>query len=338
MTSEHESGDDTHVVIPVSGNDEVVKIPIISELLIVAVILLLVFGGGVVAYFSDHDSDTVSVQPNTPTITTPPVIDTPEVVDPFANVLISAEAAFVFDAKTERVLYQKNADKQLPLASLTKLMTALVTYEVLGDEALVPITVAALAQDGNGLVGGEIFDRATLLDLVLLTSSNEGAFALAAAAGKAIAPNGDANTFVEAMNIMANELSLSQTYFRNPTGLDLSTTEAGAFGSARDVAFLTDHILNVYPAILEQTTKPYSYVENQSGTARTAYNTNQYVDEIPGIIGSKTGYTDLAGGNLAVAFNASLDRPIIIVVLGSTRSKRFSDTLTLVEAAQAAVQ
>lgn len=325
--------------VPIEGDDAVVRIPIRSELLIVAAILILIFGGGALLSnkppLERKESQVISTLPALEA----DEIKEPEVfVDPFLDISVVATSAFVFDTKTQRVLFQKNPDEQLPLASLTKLMTAALTYEVLENNDAVPITLDALRQDGYGLSENEVYEAETLLDLVLLTSSNEGAYALAAAAGAQLADGGSADTFVKAMNIKAEELNLTQTYYRNPTGLDISRDEAGAYSSARDTAFLMEHILMSYPQVLEKTADLYSYVENQAGSARTAYNTNQYVDEIPGIISSKTGFTDLAGGNLVVAFNAAVDRPIIVVVLGSTRSQRFTDTLALVAAAQDAVQ
>ncbi len=78
-------------------------------------------------------------------------------------------------------------------------------------------------------------------------------------------------------------------------------------------------------------------IYNTDGEYHDAINTNDIVSRIPNLIGSKTGYTDLAGGNLTVAFDAGFDRPIIITVLGSSREERFTDVLKLVNAVQEAV-
>ncbi len=139
--------------------------------------------------------------------------------------------------------------------------------------------------------------------------------------------------FVAAMNIRAEELSLHSLSFHNPTGLDRSSTQAGAYGSARDVSFLMEYILEQYPDLLISTTRPSDRIFNTSGAYHDAENTNAIVSEIPNLLGSKTGYTELAGGNLTVAFDAGYNRPIIVTVLGSTRSGRFSDVTTLIEAA-----
>jgi D-alanyl-D-alanine carboxypeptidase len=86
--------------------------------------------------------------------------------------------------------------------------------------------------------------------------------------------------------------------------------------------------------LLARTQEEQTRVYSQDGIYHDAVNTNYYIDEIPGIIGSKTGYTDLAGGNLVVAFDAGLNRPIIISVLGSTRQERFTDVMKLVAEVQ----
>jgi len=214
-------------------------------------------------------------------------------------------------------------------------MTALVAHELLEEQSDVTISDQAIHQIGDsGLLLGETFDRVTLSDLVLMSSSNDGAYAIAAAAGGLLQEEDTANAFVHAMNIRAEELNLHDTYFRNPTGLDISETEGGGYGSAKDIAFLMEYIVVHQPDLLASTQEDQTRVYSQDGIYHDAVNTNYYIDEIPGIIGSKTGYTDLAGGNLVVAFDAGLNRPIIISVLGSTRQERFTDVMTLLTEVQ----
>ncbi len=309
--------------------------PVVRQLLLVGGVLLLIFGGGIYQQVKHRD-----IQSETAVMDTGAASSTSsQSVDQFANITITAKAAFVFDTQTQKVLYTKNADESLPLASLTKLMTATLAYEVLADTDTVTITPDAIWQDGNsGFEPGDIFTRQTLSDLTLQSSSNDGAFALAVAAGNALTQGGGAAAFVKAMNIKASELSLTNTYFRNPTGLDVSATEAGAYGSARDMAFLMQYIITTYPNLLQSTTDAADVFQSQAGLVYQSTNTNHDTDSIPRLIGSKTGYTDLAGGNLTVAFDASVNHPIIVVVLGSTYSKRFTDVETLVTAAMHSVQ
>lgn len=327
--------------IPITGSDEVMRIPVFSQLAVLAVIMLLIFGTGYIPKILAR----LTPPPATPAETVTPnnqyttATNTLEVVNPFSAIALAAESVFVWDPTTDRVLYELNPDEQLPLASVTKLMTALVTHELVATTDPIAITTEAINQDGaSGLLPGESFSLQNLSDLVLLSSSNDGAYALAQTVGALLAPDGDASTFVAAMNIRAEELGLTQTYFRNPTGLDITEDEAGAYGSARDIAFLLEYILINQPGILEETAKTNTVLVNTAGATHAVQNTNQYVDDIAGIIGSKTGYTELAGGNLAVAFDAGVNRPVIIVALGSTRYGRFQDILQLTDAARTAIQ
>lgn len=321
--------------IAVESSDEVQSIPIFSQLAVLAVILLLVFGVGLAPQFIASQSSDTEEQPAATVVAKE--ADAP-VIDPFAQVAIIGTSGFVLDVATQRVLWSENPDAQLPLASVTKVMTALIAHELFTPETTITISETAINQDGtSGLSAGESFNLRTLSDLILLTSSNDGAYAVAESIGVALDPDDPAGAFVQAMNIRAQELGLSQTYFRNPTGLDVTEQAAGAYGSARDMAILLQHIVREYPAILEATQTRVSTLQTESGFTHTAHNTNPYVDQIPGLIGSKTGYTELAGGNLVVAFEAGVNRPVIVVVLGSTQSGRFSDVQTLAEAAQAAV-
>lgn len=313
-------------------------LPVARQLLLLGSILFLLLGGSLLSYFDTPEKErlpaqviTEEIAPDEPTEVTSKEL---HIIEPI-TADITAQNAFVWDVVGKRALYQKDPDEQVPLASITKLMTALVAEELLTQKTAIPITISAIRQSGeSGFYDGEQFAMQELLDLTLMTSSNDGAYALAAAAGSLLKDDGDANTFVQAMNIRAEELGLTQTYFRNPTGLDISSTESGGYGSARDASFLMEYILTAEPEILERTRESYVRIDNAVGNYHESENTNHIVNRLPGLIGSKTGYTDLAGGNLVVAVDIGLNRPVIITVLGSTRSERFNDVATLVNALQ----
>jgi len=264
-------------------------------------------------------------------------IATTTVPSPFSDLALDARAAIVWDIALSRPLYSRNADAQLPLASLTKLMTALVAHERLSPPVTLTIAPSALSPEGdNGLQAGEEWRLRDLIGFTLVVSSNDGARALAAAAGlggktSEIASFSEAlETFVAAMNERAGELGLTQTYFLNESGLDASEAVSGGYGSAHDVAWLLDEALGEIPDELEMTRTEALAVRSLSGVVHDAENTNEATNRIPALIGGKTGYTDLAGGNLAIVFDAGLARPIAIVVLGSTQAGRFSDVERLV--------
>jgi len=271
-----------------------------------------------------------------------------EKVDPFSNIDIEARSAIVWDVINNRAIYSKNPNLPLPLASLTKVMTALTADQILGNSSKVQIKQQYLEPDGDSkLLAGDTWKSRDLSDFTLITSSNDGALALASVAESEINDGiqSDLNIsaednipgFIDAMNETASKVGLSNSKFYNEHGLDEEADRGGAYGSAKDMAKLVQYILKYRPSLLEATR--YKNLEFASNDMRyDAENTNLYLDKIPDVLASKTGYTDLAGGNLVVAFDAGLNRPIIISVLGSSQEGRFSDTLKLVDASQKYLQ
>lgn len=253
----------------------------------------------------------------------------------FSKLDLGARAVYVYDMINYRELFSRNGDAQLPLASLTKIMMAVTALSLLPDSTVVTVNSAFLSSEGDsGLYGNERWRFKDLLDLTLLESSNDGANAIAAVAG-AVSRGGvpddwGREQFVAIMNKKAVELGLTQTYFLNPTGLDESNFLSGGYGSARDIATLFSYAISAYPMMFEATQYENREFNSLSSIKHRVKNTNTFVSKIPSLLGSKTGYTDLAGGNLAIAFNAGLNRPIVISVLGSTEEGRFEDAEKLV--------
>lgn len=260
----------------------------------------------------------------------------------FTDVALQAKAAYVFDMREHKAIFEKNKDMQLPLASLTKLMTALVATDLVPRDSHITIRKEFLEEEGdNGLRPGESWKLKDLLDFSLIVSSNDGARSLASVIGATHINTTDYDLgrkdFIAAMNERAKKLGMTQTYFLNESGLDETPTQSGAYGSAQDVADLLQYLISNRPQVLEATTYPATTISSQSEN-HTAKNTNIDIKEIPGLLASKTGYTALAGGNLAVAFDAGLEHPIVIVVLGSTQDGRFTDVDTLVKATMNYIQ
>lgn len=249
---------------------------------------------------------------------TPPLIQ-----NPFSAVTLEANAAIVYDVPTGAVLYEKNGDRPHELASLTKLMTAFIVFEHGSEWDQVTVDAAALATEGDsGLVIGEVWRATDLAAFTLVTSSNDGAQAIANTYG-----HGDG--FVDAMNAQAATLGLSSMVFHNPTGLDENTLTSGAYGTARDVAVLTHKTYHASPELVSYTTQPLRRFESLSGLVHDAHNTNAPLSQLSGLRASKTGFTDLAGGNLASLYSMGLGHEVVIVVLGSSIDGRFADTQTL---------
>ena len=257
--------------------------------------------------------------------------------DLFDDITLEARAAYVYDIGSQKTLFAKNAEVQLPLASLTKGMTALVVRTHLSADATITIFEDDLSEEGDsGLSAHEVFSYDDLSDMMLSVSSNDGARALARSVGMSIKTDDISlktgrGRFIDAMNTVARELALTQTFFQNETGLDESIYTAGAYGSAHDMALLYAHIVKEFPDMIEATT--YSSLIVSSDTrVHTVHNTNMIAGDIPGLSASKTGFTDLAGGNLVIVFEPEPLHPVAIVVLGSSREGRFSDMRALIAA------
>lgn len=256
--------------------------------------------------------------------------------DIFSDIVITAKGAVVVDLENNTTLYAHNPDAQLPLASLVKIPLALVVVESLSPNAVVTIPRDTAPYGSvERLAKGEKWSVKDIIDFTLLASSNVGAEILAEAADNAIrtrypeAPGGSAALW--RMNDLARELGLNHTYFLNVSGLDESSTLSGAYGSARDMATLYAYAASSHPSIFSETARDGILLTSTNGQGETvAYNTNEALDDIPGLIMGKTGITDLAGGNLAVVFEIAPAHPIVVVVLGSTRSGRFEDVRRLV--------
>lgn len=248
---------------------------------------------------------------------------------------ILAESAIVYDLTAKKVLYDKNAEVSLPLASITKIMTAVTALEAVPSDTIITIEPEDLTVEGDsGLYASEKWRLDDLLGLILIQSSNDGAFAVSSAVGKIEGgvEEGDIgrDVFTDLMNRVAKKIGLSQSFFSNATGLDLSPGIAGAYGSAHDIALLMGYAVSKYSDVFSDTKYTSLKYKSESGFFHTAVNTNASINDIPLIMASKTGFTDLAGGNLAVVFDAGLNRPIVVVVLHSTEDGRFKDTKELV--------
>jgi len=257
----------------------------------------------------------------------------------FDNINLEAKAAYVFDIQKNQVVYENNQNTQLPLASLTKLMTALTAIKLIPTNSKITIKKEFIDYNGDekGITANESWTLKDLLDFSLITSSNDGMRSVASAIGSQILNSTDYSMgrkeFVTKMNENAKSLGLTQTYYINESGLDEGKVNGG-YGSAENIAQLMEYMLKNYPQILEATKYPVTKINSLSKT-HTAVNTDTAIEKIPNLIASKTGYTDIAGGNLAVIFDASIGRPIVIVVLGSSENGRFEDVKTLVQASLA---
>lgn len=255
-------------------------------------------------------------------------IATTTVPDTFANIAINAKAGIVYDLTNGKTLYEKNADAQLPLASLTKLLTVYAAVSGLGEDATVTVPADALQVGSPRMLReGQVWKVRDLARITLTGSLNDGATALAEAAA------GARNITVPALLVeTASALHLSQTYAVNGSGLDVNANVSGGYGSARDMAILAGALTAAAPDIASATTDGDVSATSLGGTTLKVANTNPGVSYAPHLLLSKTGLTDLAGGNLVLVFDAGIGHPIAVVVMGSTEKERFTDADSLVAA------
>jgi len=253
----------------------------------------------------------------------------------FRALPLEGQAVVVWDANDSRVLYGKEETAQLPLASLTKLMLAYAGDQVIDRNTLVTVTGKDLAEEGSsGIMAGERFRYDDLRSATLVASLNDGANAISRTMGEILkkneSPSRQKLAGVTLMNTSARSLGLEQTIFYNEDGLDLGAGQPGALGSAKDMAKVFSALLAEYPESLTPTTKDGYILRSLSGQAYQYWNTNQRLSDVPQVLGSKTGYTALADGNLAIAFSRE-GHKIVVVILGSSKEGRFDDVKRVVD-------
>lgn len=239
---------------------------------------------------------------------------------------IEAESWALMDAESGKYLEGENQDEQLPLGSVTKIMSALVVLdEGIDLEEEVVISSEAESYVGNtysnvGLIAGE---RVTVRDLLvasMVASGTEAVYALAEYAG-----DGSVENFVGMMNDKASELGLENTNFETPAGLDT----AGNYSSGRDVAILSRAALQ-YPLFAEIVAQQEATISTQNRGIEI-FNTNQLLTTYPPTTGIKTGTTPQGGASLASSAEAN-DESFVGVILGAEDStERFRASQEILE-------
>lgn len=258
--------------------------------------------------------------------------------DLFENLKLEAESAVVVDLSDDKIIFKKNSDAERPLASLTKLVTASVVYEIGGDllrEGVIsiPITSDAILQEGDdGFLAGESFNAGDLQDAMLVKSSNDAAYALSAWAKKNEG-TGDNSWFINEMNMLVSRLGLQKTYFLNSTGLDIDDRISGSYGTAGEMVRLFSWLVKNRLDVIAATSRSQIAFFSNQGKRHVFDSSAGPIMQIPELIAAKTGYTDLAGGNLVFAFGSGPGRQFAAVVLGSSYNGRFEDAIKLYEAA-----
>lgn len=227
---------------------------------------------------------------------------------------ITAKIAFVFETTRQKILWQKDGlHEERPIASLTKIMTALVTMDNAKLNDIFTVSKKAVQTPGElgGLVVGEQLTAENLLYALLVESSNDAAVALAENIASSTKQD-----FVVLMNQKAKVLGLVSTTFTDPSGLD-----AGNRSSAWDLNILMQEFLK-YP-ILQKITQTAAFdfksVDNKFSHHLTS--TDKLLGQHPEIIAGKTGYTEEAGNCMILAWRATNDQGIIISIIMDSQDR-----------------
>ncbi len=251
----------------------------------------------------------------------------PETIEP-NNCPITAQSAVAFlvsGESQEKIVFQKNASQQMAIASIAKLMSAIVADEFYEPDHQVVISRKAISQEENfgQLKAGEKLRVKDLLALMLIESSNDAAYALSEPMG--------VEGMVGLMNLKAEEMALTDTYFFNTSGLEPDDPQSKEinYSTALDLAEIGRYLLSK-PVLLDiLARKEYALFLENGVFHHTLQSTNKLLGEVEGLIGGKTGWTGLAGGCLLEIVKAQRpDSYYIIVVLNS--ADRFGDMRQLI--------
>jgi D-alanyl-D-alanine carboxypeptidase (penicillin-binding protein 5/6) len=241
------------------------------------------------------------------------------------NGAVLAEHVVVLNEKTGDVVYGRDIDTVAPLASLVKIATILTALDYLDLQDNISFSQEAILQTGDSVVvEGDIVSVSDAISMTLVASSNDAAFALSQEV-----ENKTGQNFIELMEKKMIDIGFEEFRFSNVTGLD-EQGKNGAYGTAQDVARLTSYALQTYPDIFGQTTQKNISV-NATSSQLVFPNTNLQTRFFPGLVFSKTGFTDIAKGNLVSVVQFGLDTRFVVVTLGSTFEGRFSDSRKIID-------
>ena len=238
---------------------------------------------------------------------------------------VSAKSAILIDQNTGTVLYQKNENERLPMASMTKIMSLILIMEQINEGNISYDTKVEISSEASSMGGSQIFLQTgdvykvkELLKSIAMASANDAVVALAEKT------YGSKEEFVNKMNEKAKKLGLKNTSFVNVHGLDAENH----YSSAYDMAMMAKELLK-YEEILQYTSVYEEYLQKSDGSKIWLVNTNKLVRFYPGVDGLKTGYTDKAGYCLTATAKKNNLRLISVVMGEESIEKRSQDTVKL---------
>ena len=238
---------------------------------------------------------------------------------------LSSESAILMDYKSGKILYEKNTQEKLPMASMTKIMSMLLIMESIENGTLSYEDKVLISENASSMGGSQVFLQAgeqytvnDLLKCIAISSANDAVVAMAEKI------SGSVDAFVDLMNKRVKELGLKNTNFANPHGLD----NENHYSTAYDMAIIAKELLN-YEDILKYTSIYEDYLTKPDGSEIWLVNTNRLVRFYDGVDGLKTGYTTEARYCLTATAKKGDLRLISVVMKSPSAEDRSSDTSTL---------
>lgn len=238
---------------------------------------------------------------------------------------LSSESAILMDAESGKILYEKNIDEKLPMASMTKIMSMLLIMENIDNGSLSYDDKVLISENASGMGGSQVFLQAgeeytvnDLLKCIAVSSANDAVVAMAEKI------SGSVDAFVNLMNEKAKELGLVNTNFANPHGLD----NEEHYSTAYDMSVMARELLR-HEDVLKYTSIYEDYLTKPDGSQIWLVNTNRLVRFYDGVDGLKTGYTTEAGYCLTATAKKNDLRLISVVMKSPSAEERSSDTSTL---------
>lgn len=251
--------------------------------------------------------------------------------DNITDLGLKTKSAILMEASTGTVLYEQNADEQLPPASVTKVMTLLLIYEAARDGKIKWDDKVTVSEHAASMGGSQVFlevgETQTVADMtkcIAIASANDAAVAMAEYIG------GSEEGFVDLMNSRAKELGMENTVFKNACGLDID----GHVTTARDIAIMSKELITNFPDIEQYTTTWQDTITHTTRRGTTEFgltNTNKLVRWYEGATGLKTGSTGNAKYCLSATANKN-DMSLIAVIMAAPDNKtRFSEAIKLLD-------
>lgn len=240
---------------------------------------------------------------------------------------LNSETGIIMEASTNKILFEKDSDKEMRPASMTKIMTLLLIMEAIENGNLKYDDEVLISKNAASMGGSQIYleenSKSTVKELLTsigIGSANDASVAMAEKIG------GSVENFVNMMNKKCKELGCTHTNFKNPHGLD----EDGHYSSAKDMALIASELLK-YENILEITGTYETTITHQNGKSIWLVNTNSLIRFYSGLDGLKTGFTDKAGYCLTGTMKRNNMRLITVVMNAKEKEDRNTDTINMME-------